>query len=273
MRIAAAALQFGKRSPVELSVAMRNSDWAVGTPLSGEIARRWGGKGLPEDTIAVHAHGVGGQSFAAFRAPGLTFHREGVANEYFGKGLSGAKLTVRPPRGIRYRAEDNIVVGNVAFYGAAAGECYVRGGAGEWFAVRNSEARAVVDGVDDHGCECMTGGIVVVLGSTGRNFAAGISGGFAFVYDADGKFPMRCNMDMVTLEPIEDKEDIRNVLYLLRQHLLYTQSEIAAHTLARWDALRPRWVKVFPNDYRRALELMRAVAMSPEGAPVLVELA
>jgi glutamate synthase domain-containing protein 3 len=268
--MAAAALQFGKRSPVELSVAVRNSDRAVGTLLSGEIARRWGGKGLPEDTIVVHAHGVGGQSFAAFGAPGLTIHLEGVANDYFGKGLSGAKLTVRPPRGTRYRAEDNIVVGNVALYGATAGECYVRGRAGERFAVRNSGARAVVEGVGDHGCEYMTGGIVVVLGSTGRNFAAGMSGGFAFVYDADGKFPMRCNTDMVTLEPLEDEEDIRNVLYLLRRHLLYTQSEVAAHILAHWDALRPRWVKVFPNDYRRALELMRATATSPEGAPVLV---
>ncbi|MCX7819498.1 MAG: glutamate synthase large subunit [Kiritimatiellae bacterium] len=269
IRRAAPALQFGRRSPVEITLPVRNVHRTVGTLLSGEIARRWGGAGLPEDTIVIRAHGVAGQSFGAFGAPGLTIHLEGVANDYFGKGLSGAKLTVRPPRGARYVAEHNIAVGNVSLYGATAGECYVRGRAGERFAVRNSGALAVVEGVGDHGCEYMTGGVVVVIGETGRNFAAGMSGGLAFVYDPDGTFARRCNTGMVTLEPLEEEDDIRLVLRLLRRHLLYTESPVAARLLNAWATERRRWVKVFPDDYRRALERMaRETAPAAEPAPV-----
>ncbi len=268
IRRAAPALQFGRRSPVELRVPVRNVQRTVGTLLSGEIARRWGGAGLPEDTIVIRASGIAGQSFGAFGAPGLTIHLEGVANDYFGKGLSGAKLTVRPPREAPYPAECNIAVGNVALYGATSGECYVRGRAGERFAVRNSGAHAVVEGVGDHGCEYMTGGIVVVIGETGRNFAAGMSGGFAFVYDPTSTFARHCNTNMVTLEPLEDEEDVRLVQRLLRRHLLYTDSPIAERRLRNWAAEQRHWVKVFPDDYRRALERMANEAVpKTEPAP------
>jgi len=269
IRRAAPALQFGRRARVELRVSVRNVHRTVGTLLSGEITRRWGGAGLPEDTIVIHAAGVAGQSFGAFGAPGLTLHLEGVANDYFGKGLSGAKLTVRPPADARYVAERHIAVGNVALYGATSGECYVRGRAGERFAVRNSGALAVVEGVGDHGCEYMTGGVVVVIGETGRNFAAGMSGGLAFVYDPTGAFKRRCNTSMVTLEPLEQEEDIQLVQRLLRRHLLYTGSPVAEHRLHNWAAERHHWVKVFPNDYRRALERMaNETVAETEAAPV-----
>jgi glutamate synthase domain-containing protein 3 len=198
-----------EREPVNLKIDIRNVNRTVGTMLSYEISSRHGEAGLPEDTIVIQARGSAGQSFCAFGAPGLTFHIRGDANDYFGKGLSGAKLTIRPPDDSTVAAEENIIIGNVAFYGATAGEAYICGIAGERFCVRNSGVTAVVEGVGDHGCEYMTGGRVVILGPTGRNFAAGMSGGIAYVLDEAGDFgACRCNMEMVALENPVDEDEI-----------------------------------------------------------------
>jgi glutamate synthase (NADPH/NADH) large chain len=244
-----------RRETVELDVPIRNINRTVGTMLSSEISRRYGETGLAEDTIVLNCTGSAGQSFSAFGARGLTIHVAGDANDYFCKGLSGAKVSLRPPDGTTFVAEENIICGNVALYGATAGEAYVRGIAGERFCVRNSGARAVVEGVGDHGCEYMTGGRVVVVGSTGRNFAAGMSGGIAYVLDQDGDFArFRCNREMVDLGRLEDPDEIAEVRAMIEAHHGTTQSTRAEYVLNNWDTLLGKFVKVMPVDYRRALE-------------------
>jgi glutamate synthase (ferredoxin) len=246
----AAALEHG--TPVALDLPIRNVNRTVGTILGHHVTKRYGGRGLPEDTIRIRFSGSAGQSFGAFVPRGITMILEGDANDYFGKGLSGGRLIAFPPPGSPFPPEENILVGNVAFYGATSGEAFLRGVAGERFCVRNSGVRAVVEGVGDHGCEYMTGGRVVVLGGTGRNFAAGMSGGIAYVLDEAGDFERRCNHEMVDLEPLGD-DDAALVLSLVRKHSEYTRSNRAAKVLASWDALRPKFVKIMPRDYRRVL--------------------
>ena len=259
------------RVPVSLRLPIRNVNRTVGTMLGYEITRRWGSAGLPDDTVRVHFTGAAGQSFAAFVPRGVTFTLEGDANDYWGKGLSGGKLIVYPPRTATFVPEKNIVIGNVALYGATGGEAYVRGIAGERFAVRNSGARAVVEGIGDHGCEYMTGGRVVVLGVTGRNFAAGMSGGIAYVLDVDGDFRRRCNLGMVDLEPLEHPDDVALVGDLIDRHVTYTGSAYAAAVLAGWTAMRSRFVKVMPRDYKR-VRLAEARARAEGREPTFAEL-
>ena len=271
---AKAAIEHGK--PVRLEHKIRNAHRSVGAMLSGIVARRYGHAGLPEDTIHVAFEGTAGQSFGAFLARGVSFELQGATNDYVGKGLSGGRLVVYPVPESPARPDENIIVGNTVMYGAIDGEAYFRGIAGERFCVRNSGASAVVEGTGDHGCEYMTGGTVVVLGRTGRNFAAGMSGGIAFVYDDDGSFRERCNLAMVTLEPVQDeagqaraetelalagKSRLRHadasddalLRGLVEKHLRFTASTRALAMLDHWDAARARFVKVFPNEYQRAL--------------------
>jgi len=252
------AIELGK--PVEFDLPIRNVQRTVGTMLSYEISRRYGLQGLPADTIVVHAAGSAGQSFCAFGAPGLTVHIHGDANDYFGKGLSGAKLTIRPPLGSTFKPEENIIIGNVAFYGATNGEAYIGGVAGERFCVRNSGVTAVVEGVGDHGCEYMTGGRVVILGSTGRNFAAGMSGGVAYVLDEAGDFGRhRCNLEMVGLEAVSAPEDINELRDMIENHQRHTGSAAARRVLDNWEATLAKFVKVMPLDYKKAIEQMTNV--------------
>jgi glutamate synthase (NADPH/NADH) large chain len=260
---------------VTIETKIRNVNRSVGTMLSHEVAKRHGNAGLPDDTIRVKLLGTAGQSFGAFLAHGITFQLEGEGNDYVGKGLCGGRIIVKPSDDSKLVAEDNIVVGNTVLYGATAGECFFRGVAGERFAVRNSGAVAVVEGVGDHGCEYMTGGMVVVLGSTGRNFAAGMSGGVAFVLDEDGTFPQRCNMSMVQLEAVPEevaasetgevsahgrvnfnhlnKADEAALRGKIEKHLRYTGSARARQILDNWSSYLPKFVKVMPTEYRRAL--------------------
>ncbi len=244
---------------VRATVGISNVNRVVGTMVGSELTRRYGADGLPADTIHFHFHGSAGQSFGAFVPPGMTLELEGDANDYFGKGLSGGKLIAYPPVSSTFRAEENIIVGNVALYGATDGEAYIRGMAGERFAVRNSGVRAVVEGVGDHGCEYMTGGNVVVLGKTGRNFAAGMSGGTAYVIDWEGDFKTRVNFEMVGLEPLCDPDEIAAVKSLIQKHADYTNSDLAWRVLSRWDDLLPKFVKVMPKDYKRVLEAFAEV--------------
>ena len=242
------------KAPVQLRIMpIRNSNRAVGTMLSHEVARRYGDEGLPEDTIQVDFEGSAGQSFAAFLAPGITMRLEGDANDYFGKGLSGGKVIVTPPRSSRFVPEENIAVGNVSLYGATGGSAYIRGVAGERFAVRNSGAEAVVEGVGDHGCEYMTRGLVVVLGPTGRNFAAGMSGGEAYILDERDQFGGLCNTGMVDLEPLSESKDMARLHRMLVEHLRYTGSANAQRVLDTWPQMLPKFVKVMPRDYKRIL--------------------
>jgi glutamate synthase (NADPH/NADH) large chain len=245
-------------SPVMLELPIRNVNRTVGTILGHEVTKRYGAGGLPDDTIQILFTGSAGQSFGAFVPNGITLRLHGDANDYFGKGLSGGRLVVRPPLGSHpdFVAEDNIVAGNVILYGATGGEAYVRGVVGERFCVRNSGATAVVEGVGDHGCEYMTGGRVVVLGPTGRNFGAGMSGGLSFVYDPDDTFARRLNFEMVDLDPLE-QEDVEWLRATLRVHQSETDSAVAAHILARWHEEVRNFKKVFPKDYKRVLEAMR----------------
>ncbi|MPZ23123.1 MAG: glutamate synthase large subunit [Dehalococcoidia bacterium] len=243
-------------STVELDIPLRNVNRTVGTILGSEITRRYGAAGLPEDTIKINFKGSAGQSFGAFVPPGMTLTIEGDANDYVGKGLSGGKIVVFPPRESTFVPQDNIIIGNVALYGATGGEAYFRGLAGERFGVRNSGASAVVEGVGDHGCEYMTGGRVVVIGRTGRNFAAGMSGGAAYVLDGDSTFASRCNLGMVSLEEL-DAEDLESVREMLSAHARYTESAVAARLLADWQNSQRLFVKVFPNDYKRVLTAIK----------------
>ena len=251
--IAACGDALEHRQPVSLVRSIRNVHRAVGTMLGYEVTRRFGGAGLPDDTIRIQCTGSAGQSYGAFIPRGITLTLEGDANDYVGKGLSGGKIIAYPPREATFRAEENIIVGNVALYGATSGEAYIRGVAGERFAVRNSGAFGVVEGVGDHGCEYMTGGRIVVLGKTGRNFAAGMSGGMAFVLNGDGRFESRCNPELVDLEPLEQPEDIELVRELITRHAQYTGSELAVRLLLDWSATAASFVKIMPRDYRRAL--------------------
>ena len=244
-----------RRETVKLGpIPVRNVNRAVGGILSGEVARQHGSLGLPDGTIELTFNGSAGQSFAAWLAPGVTLSLRGESNDYAGKGLSGGVVSVRPPDKARFRAEENMIVGNTVLYGATSGRAFFRGLAGERFAVRNSGAHAVVEGVGDHGCEYMTGGRVVVLGRTGRNFAAGMSGGIAYVYDVDRGFEQRCNRELVDLEPLT-ADDEAEVQALIKEHVARTGSLVGRNVLASWDRVaRDRFVKVMPRDYRRALE-------------------
>ena len=287
---AAPALDGGK--PVRIESKVVNVNRTVGAMLSGEIAKRYGHTGLPDDTIRVTLTGTAGQSFGAWGARGLTLDIVGDANDYVGKGLSGARLVVRPNPVSKIDPEKSIIVGNTVLYGAIEGECYFRGIAGERFAVRNSGAIAVVEGVGDHGCEYMTGGVVVVLGQTGRNFAAGMSGGIAYVLDEDGTFRKRVNMAMVDLEPVPEEDDLleseqhqggdldfkgkvdvkadmtrhdaERLRELVAQHLKWTGSPRAKAILDDWETWRPKFVKVMPIEYRKALEAMQAARVAAE---------
>ena len=277
--IAAAEPALQKKQPVRLNFKIRNAHRSVGAMLSGAVARAYGHEGLPEDTVHVAFNGTAGQSFGAFLARGLTFELQGATNDYVGKGLSGGRIVVYPDPVCPAKAEDNIVVGNTVMYGAIEGEAYFRGVAGERFCVRNSGATAVVEGTGDHGCEYMTGGTVVVLGRTGRNFAAGMSGGIAFVYDADGTFAHRCNLSMVSLERVlpeaeqtalerelaaggkarirhRSRPDDALLREVVERHLRFTGSTLALALLDDWEAARAKFVKVFPNEYKRALTEM-----------------
>jgi glutamate synthase (NADPH) large chain len=257
--------------PVRLRLPIRNVNRTVGTMLGSELTRRHGAPGLPDDTIHLHFDGSAGQSFGAFVPPGITLELEGDANDYFGKGLSGGRLIVYPPAASTFTPEQNVIIGNVALYGATSGEAYVRGLAGERFAVRNSGALAVVEGIGDHGCEYMTGGRVVVLGRTGRNFAAGMSGGIAYVYDPAGRFGIRCNRAMVDLESVESDEDVLLLRDLIARHVRYTGSTYAAGLLADWARTEAAFVKVMPRDYKRVL-LAEARARAEHREPAFEEL-
>ena len=295
MAKAQAALE--SKRPVTIESAIYNRNRTVGAMLSGEVARRYGHAGLPEDTIHVRFTGTAGGSFGAWLAHGVTFELEGDANDYVGKGLSGGRLIVYPPKDSPLLPEENIIIGNTVMYGAISGEAYFRGVAGERFCVRNSGATAVVEGVGDHGCEYMTGGTVVVLGKAGRNFAAGMSGGIAYVLDEEGDFAQRCNLAMVDLEPIPDEDhaaassggngelethgkvkvdhvagaDDATLKSLIQRHLLYTGSERARLVLENWSAYLPKFVKVMPLEYRRALSELAAEQMRREQPPATVE--
>jgi glutamate synthase (NADPH/NADH) large chain len=252
---AASALE--KQEKVLISSHIKNTDRTTGTMLSNEITKKYGAAGLPEDTVHMKFKGTAGQSFGAFNTCGVTLELEGDANDYFGKGLSGAKMIVYPHKESGFVAEENIVIGNVAFYGATSGKAFIRGKAGERFAVRNSGATTVVEGVGDHGCEYMTGGTVVVLGSTGRNFAAGMSGGIAYVYDILGQFSENCNMEMVDLDPIGD-DDMETLKSLLSEHVATTGSTVAKFLLSDLDNQKSQFIKVYPRDYKKVMEMKKA---------------
>jgi glutamate synthase (ferredoxin) len=251
------ALDRGEK--VKATLPIHNVNRVVGTMVGSEITRRYGVEGLPEDTIHLHFKGSAGQSFGAFIPNGMTLELEGDGNDYFGKGLSGGKLICYPSEGSTFRAEENVIIGNVALYGATSGEAYIRGVAGERFGVRNSGVHAVVEGVGDHGCEYMTGGRVVVLGQTGRNFAAGMSGGIAYVVDWHGDFAKRVNREMVDLETLTDADEITEVKAMIQRHADYTNSDLGWRVLLRWDELLPKIVKVMPRDYKRVLKAIAHV--------------
>jgi glutamate synthase domain-containing protein 3 len=267
IELARPALERGEKVTIEMPI--RNINRTVGTMLSGRIARRYGHEGLPDETIHVRFAGSAGQSFGAFLARGVWLDLIGDTNDYCGKGLSGGRISVQPSAKFRGEPTENIITGNVVLYGAVCGEAYFRGVAGERFAVRNSGARTVIEGVGDHGCEYMTGGTVAVIGTTGRNFAAGMSGGIAYVLDIDGQFAKRCNTAMVDLEPLltesEQQAKLARELWhlgtadeallrlLLERHAKYTGSRRAQEILAGWSGYRSRFVKIFPKEYRRAL--------------------
>ena len=258
LRLCAPALE--RKDPVKATLPIKNCNRVVGTILGSEVTRRFGVNGLPDDTIHLHFKGTAGQSFGAFIPRGITLRLEGDANDYVGKGLSGGRIIVYPAAGSTFVPEDNIIIGNVALYGATSGEAFIRGMAGERFGVRNSGAEAVVEAVGDHGCEYMTGGRVVVIGVTGRNFAAGMSGGVAYVLDEKGDFKTRCNPQMVSLEKFENEAEAEQVRALIQRHAELTQSLLAGKILALWAEMAPKFVKVLPKDYARVLESRKRVA-------------
>ncbi len=253
------ALESGKK--VQAHFNLKNTDRTVGAILSNEITKNYHSKGLPADTIHFKFNGTAGQSFGAFNTNGITLELEGDANDYFGKGLSGASLIVYPPKTASYTPENNIIIGNVAFYGATSGKAFIRGKAGERFAVRNSGVIAVTEGVGDHGCEYMTGGKVVILGNTGRNFAAGMSGGIAYIYDTGNSFKQNCNMEMVDLDPL-DEADSKDLQQLIQSHFDYTGSAIARFVLGDFDNQLKNFIKVFPKDYKKVLKEKNTKAVS-----------
>nr|KJB46762.1 hypothetical protein B456_008G269600 [Gossypium raimondii] len=264
IKLSTAALEKGL--PVYIETPICNVNRAVGTMLSHEVTKRYHLAGLPAGTIHIKLSGSAGQSLGAFLCPGIMLELEGDSNDYVGKGLSGGKIVVYPPKGSRFDPKENIVIGNVALYGATSGEAYFNGMAAERFCVRNSGAKAVVEGVGDHGCEYMTGGTVVVLGKTGRNFAAGMSGGIAYVLDVDGKFQSRCNPELVDLDKIEEEEDIVTLKMMIQQHQRHTNSQLAREVLAAFESLLPKFIKVFPRDYKRVLAKMKDQEASERAA-------
>jgi glutamate synthase (NADPH/NADH) large chain len=251
LQAAQASLEHGEKTSASFDVI--NTDRTIGTILSNEITKKYKSAGLPDDTIHFKFNGTAGQSFGAFNAKGITQELEGDANDYFGKGLSGAKLIIYPPKASSFVPEENSIIGNVAFYGATSGHSYIRGKAGERFAVRNSGANVVVEGIGDHGCEYMTGGRVVVLGGTGRNFAAGMSGGIAYIYDVNGQLSFNCNKEMVDLDPV-DESDTQELHQLISQHFSYTNSTVAKFVLDDFENQLQHFVKVFPKDYKKVLQ-------------------
>jgi glutamate synthase (ferredoxin) len=255
------------RRPVEISLPIRNVNRTVGTMLGSRISRRWGAQGLPDGTIRIAFTGSAGQSFGAFLSKGISIWLNGDTNDYMGKGMAGGRLVLCPPEGADFVPEDNIIIGNVALYGATGGEAFILGRAGERFCVRNSGVRAVVEGVGDHGCEYMTGGVVVVLGSTGRNFAAGMSGGIAFVYDPEDDFEIRFNAGLADLELVTGPEDIATLRHMIEEHYRTTGSGPAKAILDDWNLSLPRFKKIMPRDYRRVLE-ERKQREAGEFAPV-----
>jgi glutamate synthase domain-containing protein 3 len=250
--LAKPALEKGDKVRAELEII--NTNRTVGTILSHEIAKRWGEDLLPDGTIHFKLHGSAGQSFGAFLARGVTLELVGDANDYVGKGLSGGRVIIYPHEDSSFVSEENIIIGNVALYGATGGEAFFRGRAAERFCVRNSGAQAVIEGVGDHGCEYMTGGRAVILGPTGRNFAAGMSGGVAYIWDPNDEFLANCNMGMVDLEKVVDEDDVIELGGLIERHKKLTGSAVAADLLTRWNEVLPQFVKVMPTDYKRVLE-------------------
>jgi len=244
------------KKPVKIELPIRNVNLTTGAMLSGEISKRYGGQGLQEDTITCTFRGAAGQSFGAFCTHGITMTLEGEANDYLGKGLCGGKIIVRPPAEIGFDPSENFICGNVLFYGATSGEAYIYGRVGERFAIRNSGAYVVVEGVGDHGCEYMTGGRIVILGDTGVNFAAGMSGGIAYVYDPTSVLDGRCNLAMVDLEIVTDSKDIAELKEMITKHLKYTGSRKAKYILDNWEECLTMFVKVFPMEYRHILGQM-----------------
>ena len=263
LELAGPALE--RRESVEIDLPIQNTDRTVATILGSEVSLKYGPDGLPDDTIQIRFTGSAGQSFGAFVPKGISLFVAGDTNDYCGKGLSGGKIVVRVPEGSEFEPTENVITGNVVLYGATGGEAYFHGLAGERFAVRNSGADAVVEGVGDHACEYMTAGCVVVLGPTGRNFAAGMSGGTAFVLDQTGDFASHCNQAMVELFPLEDQEDLRIVSRMLEKHVSYTNSALGRRVLASWESLVPKFVKIYPTDYRRIIEAQNR--MPEKGLP------
>ncbi len=258
LNLANPTLQNGESVNIDLPII--NTDRTVGTILSNEVAKSQGGTLLPEDTIKIKFTGSAGQSLGAFLAKGISIELEGDANDYVGKGLSGGKLAIYPPDASTFLAEENIIAGNVCLYGATEGKAFFRGHAAERFCVRNSGAHAVIEGVGDHGCEYMTGGRAVILGPTGRNFAAGMSGGVAYIWDPENKFPANCNMEMVELEDVTHEEDIDELKSLIEEHGEITGSTVAESILNNWDESLKEFVKVMPTDYKRVLEERKQAA-------------
>ena len=240
---------------------INNINRTVGTMLSNEVAKVWETNNLSEDTIEINFNGSAGQSFAAWLVKGITFRLEGDANDYVGKGLSGGKLIIYPPKNSKFIAEENILLGNVALYGATEGEAYFRGIAAERFCVRNSGASVVVEGIGDHGCEYMTGGKAVILGPTGRNFGAGMSGGIAYIFDDEGDFEKKCNNETFELEPLLE-EDLSDLKGLILKHNKYTESTVAENILKNWENASKKFVKVMPTDYKRVLNEMKTKQQS-----------
>jgi glutamate synthase domain-containing protein 3 len=267
IRLAQASLE--KKGPVYIERPIRNVDRSVGTILAGTIAKRYGLAGLPPDTMHCKFSGSAGQSFGAFCTNGMFLELEGDANDYLGKGCAGGRIVVYPSRKATFRAERNVIAGNTLLYGATGGEVFIRGVVGERFAIRNSGALAVVEGVGDHGCEYMTGGRVIVLGRTGLNFAAGMSGGLAFVYDEDQTLDQRTNLDMVDLDPVIDPDDITFLQELLKRHIAYTGSTWAQTILDDWANRLPYFIKVFPMEYRKVLGRMSKEDAETERAEVV----
>jgi glutamate synthase (NADPH) large chain len=245
------ALENGEKIKAAFNII--NTDRTVGTILSNEISKKYKSAGLPDDTIHFKFTGTAGQSFGAFNTKGVTLELEGDANDYFGKGLSGARLVVYPPKQSHFTPEENIIIGNVAFYGATSGAAYIRGKAGERFCVRNSGVHAVVESIGDHGCEYMTGGRVVILGDTGRNFAAGMSGGIAYVYNVKGNFEIMCNKEMVDLDPVEEP-DVDELKTMIENHFNCTGSTVAKFVLDDFENQLKNFIKVFPKDYKKVLQ-------------------
>jgi glutamate synthase domain-containing protein 3 len=252
LKLAAAAIERKEKVGIELPIV--NTNRTVGTILSHTLTKKWGEDALADDTIHIKLTGSAGQSLGAWLAKGVTLELEGDANDYVGKGLSGGRIMIYPPRQASFVAEENIIVGNVCLYGATSGEAFIRGVAAERFCVRNSGASTVIEGVGDHGCEYMTGGRTVILGSTGRNFAAGMSGGVAYVWDPEGRLPGNCNMEMVELEPMAGDEDIAVLKQLIEKHREYTGSGVADKILSQWESALGQFVKVMPVDYKRVME-------------------